>query len=123
MTKYELIFIVCFGSLMVFLINANFQNIIWEFLYFYLRIIALLFAAQVMIERANNIYERKLATSLKTLFLVIFGWEIVASISWSFANTKAMYLVLFVIVIILITNLAYWMNKNKRDERKNRHTT
>jgi len=122
MIKYELIFIVCFGSLMVFLINANFQNIIWEFAYFYLGRMSMLLVAFLMIERATNIYERKLATLLKTLFLVLFGWEIIASISWSFANTKAMYLVLFVIVIILLANLSDWMNKNKGNERKNRHT-
>jgi len=122
MIKYELIFIVCFGSLMVFLINANFQNIIWEFAYFYLGRMSMLLVAFLMIERATNIYERKLATLLKTLFLVLFGWEIIASISWSFANTKAMYLVLFVIVIILLANLSDWINKNKGNERKNRHT-
>ncbi len=121
MTKYEITFTLVFGSVMVFLINANFQNIIWEFVYFDSRLIAFLIAVLVMIERAKSSYERKLATLMKALFLIICGWEILAAISWDLANTKGVYLALFVCILILLSNLADWLQKHKGDERKNRY--
>lgn len=121
MTRYEWIFCLAFGSVMLFLVNANFQHIIWEFLYFYSRIIILLIMSLVMISRAKNLYEKKLANLLKCLFLTILGWEVTATISWELANTKIVYVTLLIIVIGLIANLFYWRHKYDINEYQQRY--
>lgn len=121
MRRYEIVFLLAFGAFMVFLVNANFQSAIWEFLYYYSRAITFLIMSIIMVKKATNLYERKLANLLKCLFITILGWEVVATISWEFANKKIVYVTLLIIEFFLIGNLFYWRHKNDMNEYRHRY--
>lgn len=122
MTKYEVIFYICCGSLLLFLTNAEFQNIVWEFGYFYSYRVAWLFVAYLMYERSKNLYEEKISNRLKILFFGLLGWEGLATYSWSLANSELVLKLLLIFVLSLIGSLFFFVDKNGINEsRKQRH--
>ena len=118
MTKYEIIFLSSLGATLLFLTNANFKNIIWEFTYYFDHRFAWLVVGYLMIERAQNLYELKIANLSKKFFISLILWEILASISWDFANGDVILLALFLWVLFLFFNLFREVHKRISNERK-----
>jgi hypothetical protein len=121
-SKYQIVFYICLMSVLIFVVSANFESQIWEFAYFYSSRIAMLTIGFILKERSRNPYEKKLSSLLINLFIRLFIWEIIATVSWDFANSAVVLFLLFISVFYLLGRLFVWMYKNNKNAGSNHYT-
>lgn len=118
-SKYQILFYICLVSVLIFIVSANFESQIWEFVYFYCSRIVMLIVGLILKERSRNLYEKKLSSLLINLFIRLFIWEIIATVNWDFANSGVVLFLLFISVVYLIGKLFVWVYKNHKNAGSN----